>query len=87
MEETKNATIWSTVSPEDLDCWMGRYHLLESCNLVVPGSADSMMVPPPRRVALNEEILQASVRLPLSRLVVQVLQNLVMAPTQLTPNS
>ena len=66
---------------------MGRYHLSESCNSVALGSIDSMMVPPPRMVTLNKEILQVGVHLPFSYLMVKMLQNLGVAPTQLTPNS
>ena len=87
MEETRSTVIRSTMSLEDLDHWIGRYHLLESCNPIILGLTDSMMVPPPRKVTLNEEILWASVHLPVSRLVLQVLQNLGVEPTQLTPNS
>ena len=61
------------ISSKDLDHWMERYHLSESCNLVVPSLTDSMMAMPLKKVALNVKILQAGVHLPLLPLVVQVL--------------
>ena len=75
------------VSSKDLNRWIGRYHLLESYNLVISGPTNSMMAPPLGKDVLNKEILRSGARLPLLRLVVQVLQNLEVAPTQFTPNS
>ena len=56
MEEVRSAGIQSMMSSEDLDRWMGRYHLFESCNLIISGLTDSMMALPPRKVVLNEDI-------------------------------
>ena len=83
MEEARSSGVQSTASSKDLDRWMGRYHLLESCNPVVLGLADSMTAPPFEKVALNEEIFRVGLHFPLLPLVVQVLQNLRVAPTQL----
>ena len=73
LEEVRSPSIQSIVSFKDLDHWMGRYHLLESYNSVFSGPADSMMAPPPKKVALNEEIFWADVHFPHPSLVVQVL--------------
>ena len=81
MEEIRSSTIQSTMSFEDLDRWMGRYHLPESCNLVTLGFTNSMMVLSSGKVALNEEILWAGTHLSFSCLVIQVLWNLGVAPT------
>ncbi len=87
MDEVRADRIQSDLVPEDLDRFVARYHLPEACNVTLPGPEERMSHPPPGKVAINEDILRAGFRFPLSDLVVQVLRGLRVAPTQLVPNS
>jgi len=80
-------TYVSSLSLRDLDDYIKMYHIPKSCRIVMPSKKDHVTYPSRGFVAISPQHLLAGLRFLIPPFIINFLNQLKLAPFQLSPNS